>query len=214
MKALLKSLLKRLIRFYAYLYSYKFNIWLTSAKSSLYSLWIKQFIGHVGEKTYVDFGLELQGDGEKYITIGDNTYIARNCILGSWVRYGKTNYSPYIKIGDGCSIGEHNHITAIKGVIIGNGVLTGRYVYISDNNHGDCDYETLLVRPSDRKLFSKGPVHIGNNVWIGDKVSILSGVNIGDGAVIAANAVVTRDVPAYSVVGGIPARILKQNNIN
>ena len=61
-----------------------------------------------------------------------------------------------------------------------------------------------------RSVMSKGPVIIGNDVWIGDKATILPGVTIGDGAVIAANAVVTKDVPAYSVVAGNPAKIVKQ----
>lgn len=62
-------------------------------------------------------------------------------------------------------------------------------------------------------LFSKGDVTIGDNVWIGDKATVLPGVTIGDGAVIAANTVVTHDVPAYSVVGGNPARIIKQADL-
>lgn len=68
----------------------------------------------------------------------------------------------------------------------------------------------FLPPPISRKLHSKGPIAIGDNVWIGDKATILSGVTIGDGAVVAANAVVTRDVPAYSVVAGNPARVVKQ----
>ena len=89
-------------------------------------------------------------------------------------------------------------------------MLTGRYVYISDNNHGDTEFDTLKIRPLRRKLSCRGDVIIGNNVWIGDKVAILSGVTIGDGAIIASNAVVTKDVPPYSVVGGVPAKIIKQ----
>lgn len=61
---------------------------------------------------------------------------------------------------------------------------------------------------------SKGPVIIGSNVWFGDKATILPNVTIGDGAVIAANSVVTKDVPAYSVVAGNPAKIIKQVNKN
>ena len=80
---------------------------------------------------------------------------------------------------------------------------------ISDNNHGSTDFDTLHELPANRKLYTKGPVIIGNNVWIGDKATILGGVTIGDGAVIAANSVVTKDVPAYSVVGGNPAKIIK-----
>lgn len=103
------------------------------------------------------------------------------------------------------------HITAINRITIGNDVLTGRWVTITDNSHGDTDYSTLQMRPVSRPLISKGPVLIGNNVWIGDKVTILPGVTIGEGAVIAANAVVTKDIPAYSVAVGNPARVIKQH---
>lgn len=61
----------------------------------------------------------------------------------------------------------------------------------------------------ERQLVSKGEVVIGNNVWIGDKAAILAGVHIGDGAIIGANSVVAKDVPANCVVGGIPAKVLR-----
>ncbi|WP_018464796.1 acyltransferase [Segatella paludivivens] len=175
----------------------------------LFNEWIKHFVGFIGDGSSLAPGIQFQGGGQRNIYIGNNTCIAKNCILGCWKEYINVIYNPRIIIGDNCCIGEYNHITSINEIIIGNGVLTGRYVYISDNNHGDCEYNTLLQQPLKRELNSKGAVHIGNNVWIGDKVSILSGVKIGDGAVIAANAVVTKDVPAYSVVGGVPAKIIK-----
>lgn len=59
-------------------------------------------------------------------------------------------------------------------------------------------------------MVSKGGVHIGKNVWIGDKATILPGVSIGEGTVVAANAVVTKDVPPFCVVGGNPARVIRQ----
>lgn len=65
------------------------------------------------------------------------------------------------------------------------------------------------MRPILRPLGVKGPVKIGDNVWIGDRATILSGVTIGEGAIIAANAVLTHDVPAYTVVGGVPAKVIK-----
>ena len=65
-------------------------------------------------------------------------------------------------------------------------------------------------RPSLRKVESKGEVIIGDNVWIGDKCTILPNVHIGDGVIVAANSVVTKDVPPYSVVGGDPAKVLKK----
>ena len=70
-----------------------------------------------------------------------------------------------------------------------------------------------ILPPVSRPLVSKGKVVIGENVWIGDKATILPGVSIGDGSVIGANAVVTKDVPPYSVVVGNPARIINKVKI-
>ena len=81
---------------------------------------------------------------------------------------------------------------------------------ITDNSHGDTLYETLQTPPHKRKLVSKGPVIIEDNVWIGDKATVLPGVTIGKGAIVAANAVVTKDVPPYCIVAGIPAKIVKE----
>ena len=105
----------------------------------------------------------------------------------------------------------YNHITCANKIIIGDSLLTGKWVTITDNSHGETDKVTLGMRPQKRPISSKGPVEIGNNVWIGDKATILPSVTIGDGAVIAANSVVIKDVLAYGVVGGNPAKVIKRN---
>ena len=79
---------------------------------------------------------------------------------------------------------------------------------VTDNSHGVTTIDDLSKAPHMRKVISKGEVVIEENVWIGDKATILPGVHIGKGAVVGANAVVTKDVPPFSVVGGIPARVL------
>ena len=147
--------------------------------------------------------------GEKYISIGNNTKILNHAILTAWDKYDNQKFTPSIQIGDNCNIGENSHISACQLIKIGNNLLTGRYVYISDNSHGKCSLEEAYTHPSKRELYSKGPVIIGNNVWIGERACILSGVTIGDSAIIAANSVVTHDVPPFSVVGGVPAKIIK-----
>lgn len=197
---------------YSQIYTYKIDRKINRFKNILYTTWVKQFIKVVGENVSIDKGLDLQG-GSNNIQIGNNTCIGKKCILGCWKEYKGINYQPSIQIGSNCCIGDYCHITAIDNITIGNGVLTGRYVYISDNNHGNTEYLTLKKTPIDRCLESKGPVNIGDNVWIGDKVTILSGVKIGKGAIIASNAVVTKDVPEYCIVGGIPAKIIKNNNL-
>ena len=66
------------------------------------------------------------------------------------------------------------------------------------------------MHPEDQPLYSKGVVTIGNNVWIADKVTILSGVTIGDNSMIGATAVVTHDIPAGVIAAGVPARVIRQ----
>lgn len=158
------------------------------------------------------------------ISIGENTIFGNGLYLDAWdVHYyrdiSSENKRKFVSlkkqildcqliIGTGCAFGAYNHITCANRIIIGDNLLTGKWVTITDNSHGYTDKNVLMTNPIYRPLLSKGPVIIGNNVWIGDKVTILPNVKIGDGAVIAANSVVTKDVPSYSVVGGTPAKIL------
>lgn len=205
------KLLYKILDIITLLYPMKLYLKIMHYRKVVYHHWIKHYIGSIGEESKICIGCQLQGGGNKRIQIGNNTIINNHCILGCWQQYGKKTYSPILRIGDNTSIGEYCHISAANEVTIGNGVLTGRFCYISDNNHGNIDIATLHQRPSERELYVKGPVHIGNNVWIGDRVCILSNVTIGDGAVIAANAVVTKDVPPYTIVGGVPASIIRKN---
>lgn len=148
--------------------------------------------------------------GLKRISIGNNTKIGRYAVITAWGKINNDFFHPRINIGDNCSIGEYVHITSIKQIEIGDNVLMGRRVTISDNSHGkNLTKDEIQVPPNQRKIYSKGEVIIEDNVWIGDKATILAGVKIGYGAIIGANSVVTKDVPSYGVVGGNPAKILR-----
>lgn len=157
----------------------------------------------------VFFGQSMQTRGEYCISIGSDSHFGDYCILTAWDSYNKEHFSPEIIIGENCVFGEYCHISSMNKISIGNGLLAGRWVTITDNSHGDTDLLTMMIPPVYRDLASKGPVNIGKNVWIGDKATILPGVSVGDGAIIAANAVVTKDVPSYSIAAGNPARIVK-----
>ena len=118
-----------------------------------------------------------------------------------------------IKIGDNSMIGGDNHITSACGIYIGKNLRTGKSVLISDNSHGNPhDRKQLDIHPNDRHLYTKGPIKIGDNVWIGEKAAILGGVSIGNGAIIGANTVVTHDVPAYSIAVGCPAKVINKRD--
>jgi acetyltransferase-like isoleucine patch superfamily enzyme len=128
------------------------------------------------------------------ITVGDHTYGANNIIIGSWGNDEniKINIGKYCSIADDITIfisGEHqtSWITTFP-----FSVLNGKYKDYTKNS-----------RPS------KGNITIGNDVWICAGTKILSGITIGDGAVLGAYSVITKDVPPYAIVGGNPAQIIR-----
>lgn len=205
----MKSVILKLIKiFFFFLPKYTFIKEKSSYYSSvLRSLWVgRQF-------RECDFSVRFRKisllAGPEYIKVGKDSYFNDYLFLTALSEFKGQIFKPEIVIGKGCNFGAFNHITAVNKIHIGDGCLTGKWVTITDNNHGTTEFEDLEVKPDIRKVCSKGSVIIGNNVWIGDKATILSGVKIGDGTVVAANCVVTKDVPAYSVVVGNPARILK-----
>ncbi len=170
----------------------------------LYNLRIRHRFAYFGQGSRFDpYPMKLIG--ERYISIGRDSVIGRHVQLTAWDHYGDQRFRPEIIIGDGCSIGTGCHITAVNRIVIGNNVLTGKYVLITDNAHGEADPEMLDIAPIRRPLVSKGPVIIEDNVWIGEKASILPGVTIGKGAIVAAGAVVTKDVPKGCIARGVPA---------
>lgn len=175
----------------------------------LNTLLAKTEIRHIGKGSRVLPGNYIAGG--QWITIGRGSVINTNVTLTAHQVFGITPLKcPIISIGDNCGIGAFSHITGINRIRIGNGVLTGMGVLITDNSHGGFDREQLKLRPNIRPLVSKGEVIIDDNVWIGEKASILPGVHIGEGAIIGAGAVVTKDVPPFSVVVGNPAKVIKQ----
>lgn len=146
--------------------------------------------------------------GEQYISVGNHVFFDDHLQLTAWDQYEGQHFTPEIVIADGCAFGSDNHITAVNRIEIGHNVLTGKNVLITDNSHGTTARAELDLPPRQRPLYSKDPVIIEDNVWVGDKASILPGVRIGSGSIVGTGAVVTKDVPAYSLAVGNPARII------
>lgn len=143
------------------------------------------------------------------IYIGKNVGIGENTYIGPFVEYAGIPYNPKIIIGDGTWVGKNCSIAAINKVQIGKHVLFAGHVHISDHSHG---YEDISRPIGPQPLISKGPVIIEDDCWLGFSSEILSGVHIGQHSIVAARAVVTKDVPPYSIVAGNPARIVKRYN--
>ena len=117
-------------------------------------------------------------------------------------------------IGENCEMGDYCHIVAIDEIRIGDNFLCASKVFISDTNHGnyrgqDCSLPT--EPPKERRLVSS-PVRIGDNVWIGDNVVVLSGSKIGNGCVVGANSVVSGVFEDNCIIVGVPAKVIKKFN--
>lgn len=117
-----------------------------------------------------------------------------------------------VLIGRNVQVNNNVHIGAIKSVTIGNHVLIAGGVFIADHNHGVYSgpgQSSPLSPPAGRTLLG-APVHIEDDVWLGEHVCVLPGVHIGKGAVVGAGTVVTKDLPAYTIAVGSPARVVKR----
>lgn len=192
---------------WSYLYSHKTSERIELIKVILFSAWVSKEFKSFGNGSLI-YSLNCLIGG-KYISIGEKCSIGKRTVLTAWDRHGPDTFIPIINIGSNVSIGDDSHITAINKIEIGNNVLTGKKITITDNVHGKSTYELLICPPANRPLYSEGPVIIEDGVWIGDKVTILANVWIGKNAIIGANAVVTKDIPANCVAAGIPAKVIK-----
>ena len=150
----------------------------------------------------------LRIGGDQYISIGRNSLIGKKIWLEAFDKYLGQVFTPEITIGENVYIGNYACITAINSIKIGNGCLISEYVYISDHSHGVNPGSQL--RPSLQNLNSKGPVLIGENTFLGFRVCVLPGVQLGKNCVVGANSVVTKSFPDNSMIGGIPAKLIKQ----
>lgn len=141
--------------------------------------------------------------------LGKGVGIGGNTFIGPVIAYAGELYTPKIIIRDKTWVSKNCSIAAIDRVEIGKNVLFAGHVHITDHSHG---YEDITRPIAPQKLISKGPVIIEDDCWLGFSCEILSGVHIGKHSIVAARAVVTKDVPPYSIVAGNPARVVKQYN--
>lgn len=191
----------------SYIYPKIINRILASSRDKFITGYLKRDFASFGDSVFMWRPYTLMG--QKYIHIGSKNVFEPGLQLTARKMDSTT---PSIVIGDNCLFRKGCHITAVNKITIGNDLLTGTNVIITDNSHGDTDIKSLNISPRIRKIYSKGSVKIGNNVWLGNNVCVLPGVSIGDGAVIGANSVVTHDIPSHCVAAGVPIRIIKCEN--
>ena len=146
----------------------------------------------------------IKRNSEFHLTDGAILKIGDNVVIQDYAFFQLTKPNPKVIIGNDVVIGRHNMITAKGNITIGSYTRIGAFVQILDQGHG-FEKDKLIM---DQKAIIED-TSIGEDCWIGTGVKILKGVKVGKGVVIGANAVVTKNIPDYAIVGGIPARIIK-----
>lgn len=147
--------------------------------------------------THVAMGARVRFFGPVRVFIGSHSALFDDVILAG---VGE------VHIGDRSTIGHNSVLVSRERIQIGNDCMLAAFCYVLDVDHEFADPQ----KPIPQQGLRIKPVIVGNDVWVGAGTFILRGVTIGDGAVVAANSVVTEDVPPYSVVAGSPARVIKQ----
>ena len=149
--------------------------------------------------------------GSSHIYIGTQTFIHRGSQLQAIDRIAGQEFLPNIVIGNRVYVGQNAFIACINEVTIEDLCVLSDYVYISDSSHG---LDPMRGPIMQQAWESRGPVRIGFSTFVGYRAAIMPGVTLGKHCVVGANAVVTHSFPEYSMVGGVPARLLKKFDID
>jgi lipopolysaccharide O-acetyltransferase len=154
--------------------------------------------------------------GLSAIEMGEDFVAGEGLWLEAVTEYNHQNFSPRIVIGQHVRISHFVHIAATHLVEIGDNVLMGSKVMITDHNHGQYSnsHSSPDLPPAQRPLDCDRRVVIGRNVWLGDGVVVAPGSSVGEGSVIGANSVVLGSIPAFALAAGIPAIVRKTFNFD
>ncbi len=142
--------------------------------------------------------IDGRGAGDNGIVIEDNVIVNRSCMIQA--------KSGPIRLGKRTTIGSNSVIVSMAGVVFGEAVLVAGNCYFTAGAYHVDDTGSAVM---DQGAYSKGPIILGDNSWIGTGAIILDGVKVGKGAIVGAGAVVTKDVPDYAIVAGVPAKIIR-----
>lgn len=199
MKHIIKKSIKRIVSSFGYKLSKNKSIKKTETKTNIID-------SKVATRMIPSSSRIQYSEVSKHVSVGERCVVHKSVLQGN------------IKIGNNTTINgpgtEFHGVCA--GIEIGNFCSIARHTAIQDHNHDVNRITTYFIKHNvfkeeSRKndMVSKGKIVIGNDVWVGTQSVILAGVTIGDGAVIAANSVVTSNVPPYAIVGGTPSKVLK-----
>ena len=159
---------------------------------------------HIGSSSFVS--PFIHSVGLDCVSLGNSSKISRGTRLLALKGYGTQSFNPQITIGDNVSVGFGCTLSCVNRLDIANDVTIGDKVYIADSHH---DYGNPALGVLDQPLLP-GKISIGQGAWIGYGAFLAGDVSVGEHAVVGANSVVTRAVEAYTVVAGVPARLVKR----
>ena len=154
----------------------------------------------IGNNVRLIGNIDFRNRGEGKIILEDNTYLDKDCRLVA-------ANSALIHIKKNAEIGLHCVINAGTDIIVGEGTMIAGFCYLQSSNHGVKKDQTIKEQPH-----TYGKIIIGENAWLGGHVTILAGVKIGQGVVIGAKSVVTKDVPDYEIWAGVVAKKIGERN--
>lgn len=140
----------------------------------------------------------------RFGTANRNIAVGARCLLGHEL-FLSASIDAHISIGNDCSLNTGTHVVAVEGISIGDGTRIGEYCSIRDQNHSFENDEMPIFEQG----FTSSPINIGSDVWIGRGSFIGKGVTLGDGCIVGANSVVLNSFVAGSIVGGIPAKLIR-----
>jgi acetyltransferase-like isoleucine patch superfamily enzyme len=174
--------------------------WYWLLKTQLY---FRIYFKKIGRRSRIINPLRIKN--VDFIAIGEQVLIHKYC----WLQAQKISESlPEFSIGNGCIIGNFNHITCVGSVRIEDKVLTADRVFISDHGH---EFEDPSIPVMDQGVRPGKPVTIGQGSWLGENVAVIS-CRIGRNCVVGANSVVLNDIPDHCVAVGAPARVVRRYN--
>ena len=171
-----------------------FSTWWTPRVARLRYIVISSAFERAGSGGSI--GRNVRFLGRVSISVGNCVAFRDGNILGG---YGQ------LSVGSNTSINSNTIIAVMEKVVIGNNVMIAPNVYILDVDH---NFENRAL-PIAEQGYKTAPVVIEDDVWVGTGAVITKGVHIGKGAIIGANSVVTKDIPSYGIVGGVPAKLIK-----
>ena len=164
----------------------------------------KRYIS-AGRNFIADDFSEIEGLSKHGITFGDRVTVGRFAIIRGSRQYGAAALGEGLLVGNNSNIGPYCYIGCSGGIRIGNNVMMAPRVSIFAENHNFEDVELTLKEQGVKRA----PVIIEDDCWIASHSVILAGVTIGRGSVVAAGSVVTKSMPPYSIIAGVPARVIK-----